>query len=60
MTRLVLDANILLSAAVGRPDSPPSLLLDAARSGQIEIIACEQLLEEVRRDSPAPTSAIAC
>lgn len=49
MTRVALDANILLSATVGRPDGPPSVLLDAARSGEIEMVACEELLGEVSR-----------
>ncbi len=48
MTRVVLDASVILSATVGRRDSPPSLLLDAVRAGQIEAVACEQLLKEVR------------
>ena len=54
MTRVVLDASVLLSAAVGRPDSPPSLLLDAARSGKIEMVACERLLAEVRAGLAGP------
>ena len=36
------------SNRVGRRDSPPSLLLDAVRAGQIEAVACEELLAEVR------------
>lgn len=48
MIRVVLDASVLLSATVGRRDSPPSLLLDAVRTGQIEAAVCEQLLIEVR------------
>ena len=48
MTRVVLDASVLLSAAVGRPESPPSVLLDAVRSGEIDMVACERLLAEVR------------
>jgi predicted nucleic acid-binding protein len=43
VTRVVLDASVLLSATVGRRDSPPSLLLDAVRMGQIDAVACEQL-----------------
>lgn len=49
MTRVVLDASVLLSATVARADSPPSLLLYAVRSGEIEAVACEQLLGEVRK-----------
>lgn len=39
---------MLLAATVGRRDSPPSRLLDAVRMGQLEAVACEQLLMEVR------------
>jgi putative PIN family toxin of toxin-antitoxin system len=39
---------VLLAATVGRRDSPPSRLLDAVRMGQLEAVACEQLLMEVR------------
>jgi PIN domain len=49
VTRVVLDASVLLlSATVGRPDSPPSLLVDAVRSGEVEVIACDHVLIEVR------------
>ena len=54
MTRAVLDASVLLSATVGRPDSPPSVLSDAARSGRIEIVVCDQLLDEVHRGLMGP------
>jgi len=47
--RLVLDASVLLSAPVGRPESPPSLLVEAARSGAFEMIACETLFGEFER-----------
>jgi len=49
VTRLVLDASVLLAAPVGRPDSSPSLLVEAARSEAIEMIACEKLLGEFER-----------
>ena len=49
MTRLVLDASVLLSAAVTRPGTPTALLMDAVEDGKIEIVVCEQLLDEVRR-----------
>lgn len=49
MRRFVLDASILLSAVVAKPESHPSLLLDAVRSGEIEMVACPQLLHEVRK-----------
>lgn len=47
MRRFVLDASVLLSAALAKPDSNPSLLLDAVRSGQIEMVVCPQLNSEV-------------
>lgn len=49
MRRLVLDASVLLAAPVGRPDGSPSLLVEAARSGAIEMIACETLFVEFER-----------
>lgn len=49
MRRFVLDASILLSAVIAKPESHPSLLLDAVRSGDIEMLACDRLLDEVRR-----------
>lgn len=48
MTRVVLDASVLLSAIVARPESPPAVLLEGVRSGTLEMVACEQLLEEVQ------------
>jgi len=47
--RFVVDASVLLSAVIAKPDSHPSLLLDAIRAGEIEMVACERLLDEVRR-----------
>lgn len=47
--RLVIDASVLLAAPAGRPDGPPSLLIEAARQGTIEMIACETLLGELER-----------
>lgn len=49
MRRLVLDASVLLAAPVGRPEGSPSLLVEAARSGVIEMIACETLFVEFER-----------
>lgn len=49
MRRFVVDASVLLSAVIAKPDSHPSLLLDAVRAGDIEMVACEHLLGEVRR-----------
>jgi hypothetical protein len=36
LTRLLLDASVLLSAAVARPGTPTSLLMDAVEDGKIE------------------------
>ena len=49
MTRLVIDASVLLSAAIAAPDMPLALLMGAVRSGAVEMVACERLLDEVRR-----------
>ncbi|MGC2374146.1 MAG: putative toxin-antitoxin system toxin component, PIN family [Solirubrobacteraceae bacterium] len=49
MTRLVIDASVLLSAAVAAPDTPLALLMGAVRSGAVEMVVCERLLGEVRR-----------
>ena len=49
MRRFVVDASVLLSAVIAKLDSHPSLLLDAVRAGEIEMVACERLLDEVRR-----------
>lgn len=49
MRRVVVDASVLLLAVIAKPDSHPSLLLDAVRAGDIEMVACERLLDEVRR-----------
>ncbi|HEX6762878.1 MAG TPA: putative toxin-antitoxin system toxin component, PIN family [Gaiellaceae bacterium] len=48
MTRVVADANVLVSAALARdPRSPSALLLDAALAGRIELITSPALLGEV-------------
>lgn len=49
MRRLVLDASVLLAAPVGRLEGSPALLVEAARSGVIEMIACEALFAEFDR-----------
>ena len=49
MTRFLLDASVLLSAAVARPGTPTSVLMDAVEDGKVEMVACERLLGEVRR-----------
>lgn len=49
MRRLVVDASVLLAAPVGRPEGSPSLLIEAARAGTFEMIACETLFGEFER-----------
>ena len=49
MTRLVIDASVLVSAAVAHPDSRPTRLLEAVRAGQVEMLICDRLLDEVER-----------
>ena len=49
MTRLVIDTSTLLSATVAAPDGPLDRLMAAVRYGTLEMIVCEQLLEEMRR-----------
>jgi putative PIN family toxin of toxin-antitoxin system len=49
LTRLVVDASVLLSASVAAPNTPLALLMGAVRSGAVEMVVCEQLLGEVRR-----------
>ncbi len=54
MTRVVLDANVLASAAAGHPNSPSRKLLDALAVGQIEAILCERILGELARTVQRP------
>jgi putative PIN family toxin of toxin-antitoxin system len=49
LTRVVVDASALLSASVAAPDTPLALLLGAVRSGTVEMVVCNHLLDEVRR-----------
>jgi putative PIN family toxin of toxin-antitoxin system len=49
LRRLVIDPSVLLAAPVGRPEGSPSLLIEAARSGVIEMIACETVVREFER-----------
>lgn len=48
MRRFVLDASVLLSAALAKPESNPSLLLDAVRAGAIEMVAAPDSSERGR------------
>ena len=46
--RVIADANVLISAALTRsPQAPSALTLDAALTGQIELITSPHLLQEV-------------
>lgn len=46
--RVVADANILVSAALGRsPQSPSVRIIDAALDGRIELVMSPALLEEI-------------
>lgn len=54
MTRLILDANILLAALAGRSSAPPSLLLAGVHNGEIESVACPLLIEEIRENLGKP------
>jgi putative PIN family toxin of toxin-antitoxin system len=54
LTRLVVDASVLLSASVAAPNTPLALLMGAVRSGAVEMVVCEQLLGEVRRGMDGP------
>jgi predicted nucleic acid-binding protein len=49
VTLLVIDASVLVPAAVAFPDSHPSRLLDAVCAGEVEMIVCDRLLNEVER-----------
>jgi putative PIN family toxin of toxin-antitoxin system len=54
LSRYVLDANIVLSAFVGRPAAPPALLLAGIHNGDLEAVACPLLIEEVRETLAEP------
>lgn len=54
MSRFVLDANILLAALAGRPDAPPALLLSGVHNGDLEVVACPLLIDEIRDNLEKP------
>lgn len=54
MSRYVLDANIVLSAFVGKPGASPALLLAAIHNGDLEAVACPLLIAEVRETLAEP------
>jgi putative PIN family toxin of toxin-antitoxin system len=54
MTRVVIDANVLASAAAGHPDSPSRRLLNALSTGRIEAVLCDRILRELDRALERP------
>ncbi len=47
LLRVVLDVNVLVSGALGRP-SPPTRILDEWYAGAFEVLVSPRLLEELR------------
>lgn len=48
MIRIVADANVLVSAAIGRsPDAPSARLFDAALDDRVELVTSPMLLAEI-------------
>jgi uncharacterized protein len=54
MTRVVIDANVLASAAAGHPNSPSGRLLLAFTEGAVEAVVCERTLAELERALQRP------
>lgn len=54
MTRLLIDASVLVSSSVSAPGTPLSRLFGAVTSGSIEFVVCDRLLEEVKRALQRP------
>ncbi len=54
MTRLVLDASVLLSGSVASPTTPLGRLLAAARTDTFEMVACPLIFDEFRRGLAKP------
>jgi putative PIN family toxin of toxin-antitoxin system len=54
LKQLVIDPNVLLSALRGPAHSPPALLLAAARTSEVEAVACPELIAEVARGLEKP------
>jgi putative PIN family toxin of toxin-antitoxin system len=46
---LVIDAGVLVAATVVDPDAPTALLIEAAKRGTVEMVVCDQLMDDVRR-----------
>jgi hypothetical protein len=54
MTRVIIDANVLASAAAGHPNSPSTRLLLAFTEGTVEAVVCERTLAELDRALQRP------
>ena len=54
MTRLVLDASVLLSGVIAKPTNPLGRLLTATRAGTFELVACPRIFKEFRRGLNKP------
>jgi putative PIN family toxin of toxin-antitoxin system len=54
VSRVVIDASVLASAAAGHPASPSRRLLDALAEGRIEAVLCEGILRELDRALDRP------
>jgi putative PIN family toxin of toxin-antitoxin system len=54
VTRVVLDASVLASATVAHPNSPSARVLEAAKEGAIQVVACAELIAEFDRALSRP------
>jgi putative PIN family toxin of toxin-antitoxin system len=54
LKRVVIDANVLLSAFVGHPGAPSAILLEGVRNGNVEAVTCPALIAEVRKNLSKP------
>lgn len=54
MKRVVVDANVLLSALVGNPEAAPAILLEAIHDHLVEMVACPMLIAEIRDNLAEP------
>lgn len=54
MTRVVLDASVLLSATVASPDSPVAHLMNAVESRMFEVVTSPLVLAEFRNGFTKP------
>lgn len=49
MSRFVVDPGVFVSALIGRPGSPPDLVVSAWIDDRIEVIASAEVIAELRR-----------